>query len=204
MRPKSYLNGIYLPSFLESFRTKIIAERKERLHTIFLSFKLAYDRFKEHTGLLYLHLNKTNTLHQTITLVDNIGVAHSFDLDSLEFALQKTAALAYPTIQHHMKTGNKQAAENCLKSLVELIITRSKAGLADRDPIVKRNFGFIGEQAIEIDLGSFYEDPFLKNPIAYKRELFCETIKLKSWIRKRYPELSPFLEQTIQNTIESD
>lgn len=203
MRPESYLNWIYLPSFLEPLRHKIIHERKERLHTIFLSCKLAYDRFKEHTGLLYLHLNKTHIFHQTITLVDNIGIAHPIDLDSLEFALQKTATLAYPKIDQCMKEGDQEAAKRCLKSLIELIVARSKAGLADRDPIVKRNFGFIGEKAIEIDLGSFYEDPLLTQAPAYKRELFCETLKLKSRVQKRYPELFPFLEQTIKNTIET-
>ncbi|HSX03458.1 MAG TPA: hypothetical protein VLG76_01880 [Rhabdochlamydiaceae bacterium] len=204
MRPESYLNRIYLPQFLEPLRCKIIQERKERLQTIFSSFKLAYDRFKEHTGLLYLHLNKTDTVHQTLTLVDNIGVSHCFDLDNLEFALQKTAVLAYQKIEQCMKTNDLAAAEKCLKSLVELIVTRSKAGLADRDPIIKRNFGFIEEKAIEIDLGSFYEDLGLTKPSSYKRALFCECIKLKSWIQKRYPMLYPSLDQSIRTIIDND
>lgn len=204
MRPESYLNWIYLPRTLEPLRNKIIQERKERLQTIFSSFKLAYDRFKTHTGLLYLHLNKTDAIHQTLTLIDNIGISHTFDLDTLEFALQKTAVLAYPKIEQCVKAHDLPAAERCLKSLVELIVARSKAGIADRDPIVKRNFGFIGDKAVEIDLGSFYEDPLLTQSTAYKRELFFESIKLKSWIQKRYPELYPFLEQTIRNVIEND
>lgn len=204
MRPESYLNRLYLPSFLQLLRAKIIQERTERLHSIFSSFKLANDRFKERTGLLYLHLNKTDDLQQPVTLVDNIGISHTFDLDQLEFALQKKAVLAYPQIHHYMKTDRPEAAKACLSSLVELIVERSKAGIADRDPILKRNFGFIGETAIEIDLGSFYEDPLLAKPVAYKRELFFECIKLKNWVQKRYPELSLFLEETVRNKVEKD
>ncbi|HSX11968.1 MAG TPA: hypothetical protein VLF61_00565 [Rhabdochlamydiaceae bacterium] len=204
MRPESILNHVPLPSFLEPLRTKIVQERIERLHSIFSSFKLAHDRFKERTGLLYLHLNKTDDLQQTLTLVDSIGIAHTFDVDQLEFALQKKAILAYPKIHQCMKTGDRETAKACLKSLVELIVERSRAGLADRDPIVKRNFGFIDETAVEIDLGSFYEDALLTKPVAYKRELFFECIKLKSWVKKRYPELYPFLEETVRHEIEKD
>ena len=204
MRPDSFLNRLILPHFLEPARQKIIRLRKERLQEIFLSFKLAHEHFKENTGLLFLHLNKTNYLQQKVTLVDNIGIAHVFDLDKLEFALQKKAVLAYPKLQACMKMNDVAAAKRCLNSLIDLMVERSKSGLADRDPVMKRNFGFIGEKAIEIDLGSFYADPLLVNPAAYKKRLFCESLKLKRSIHKRYPELYPFLEEKIRMTIEKD
>lgn len=204
MRPDSFLSRIPLPGPLDPLRKKIIRLRKERLQEIFSSFKLAHDRFKDHTGMLFLHLNKTDVFHQKITLVDNIGVAHIFDLDDLEFALQKKAVLAYPKLHACMQAKDIAAAKRCLKSLVILMVERSKSGLADRDPIVKRNFGFIGEKAIEIDLGSFYADPLLTKPAAYKKQLFCESLKLKHWVHKRYPELYPYLEKIIRKTIEKD
>lgn len=193
MRPDSYLNRLPLPFFLNPIREKIVEERKERLQTIFMSVKLADTHFKENTGLIYAHLNKTDLFHQKLTLIDNIGIAHTFDIDSLTFALQEKAELALPKIQECMQNHDSAAAKRCIKSLIELIVARSRCGLGDRDPIMTRNFGFIGEKAVEIDLGSFYEDPLLKKPAAYKKELLYETAKLRSWIHKRYPELFDYL-----------
>jgi hypothetical protein len=187
MRPESFFNR---------------AEKQERLRSIFLSFKLAYDRFQERTGLLFLHLNKTDDLQQTLTLFDAIGIAHAFDLDNLEFALQKKATLAYPHIAACMQRGDLESAKASVQSLIELMVERSRAGLADRDPIVKRNFGFIGNRAVEIDLGSFYEDPMLTSPPAYKKQLLYESFRFKQRIQKRHPELYPFLEELIRKKIE--
>ena len=97
-----------------------------------------------------------------------------------------------------MRSGNIESAKRCLKSLIDLIVARNLAGLGDRDAIIKRNFGFIGEKAVEIDLGSFYADPALKNPHLYKKELLFESRKLSKWVAKRYPELFPFLLENIK------
>jgi len=94
-----------------------------------------------------------------------------------------------------------EIAKTCLESLLDLIFARCQTGVLDRDPIMKRNFGFIGEKAIEIDLGSFSLDAFLKSPRASKRTLFFETMKLRRWIKKNHPELYSFLEEKIQEKL---
>jgi hypothetical protein len=199
MRPKSWLN--YLP--FSPFR-KIVDARKKRFEQIFGSCKIAYDDFKAETGLIYLHLNKTDHFHKKLILVDKLGIQHPIDLDKTEFALQTRADLAYGTLHHFMRKGDTESAKACLDSLLELIVTRSKRGIADKDPIIKRNFGFIGTRAVEIDLGSFTRDPYLAKPYYYKRELFYETVKLKRWIHKRYPELDEPLRERLYAHLSAD
>ncbi|MCI0382109.1 MAG: hypothetical protein L0207_03540 [Chlamydiae bacterium] len=204
MRPKSWLKFIPLPFFLEPIRQKIIRQKEKRLHGTFQSFKIANDFLKEQTGLCFLHLNKTpNLFNKPLKIVDRIGIAHFIDLDQTEFALQKKVSLAYPTIKKLVRAGEVDRAKRCLHSLLELISFRSKIGIRNRDPTIKSNFGFIDEKAIEIDLGSFERDEFMKRPVIYKRELLFETIRLKKWIRSHAPELTSFLNQSISDLLSS-
>ena len=96
MRPHSYWDHFPLPTFLEPLRKKVIHKRKERLKNIFTSCKLADTHFKEHTGLIYTHLNPTDLFYQKLTLIDTLGIAHIFDADTLTFALQKRQHLPFP------------------------------------------------------------------------------------------------------------
>jgi len=191
MRPQSWLDTLPVPKIFESFRQKHQKIRMERLNTIFSSCKIAYDRFREGTGLIYMHLNKTNDLKQKLKLFDAIGSVHEIDLDQTEFALQKKATMTYPTIASLMEAQEIEAAKARLISFLDLILERCKVGVVDHDPR-KRNFGFVGEKAIEIDLGSFSVNEYLKSPKAGKRILFFETMKLRRWINKNYPQLSEF------------
>jgi len=194
MRANRWYDLLPLPIFLQT-RTK----RREKLSTLFTSCKIAEKRFKKQTGLLYLHLNQTKNLQKKIQLFDAIGAVHYLDLDPTSFAIQKKATLAYPTLTHLMQAGEIQAAKVRLESLIQLMIARSKAGVADHDPR-KRNFGFVQDQAIEIDLGSFEIKESLKNPKESRRALYYETLKLRKWIKKYHPELSPVLEEILKST----
>ena len=59
----------------------------------FKSCMLLYTQAKERTGILYVHLNKTEHKHPTVTLIDPIGVRHILDLDQTEFIVQEKAEL---------------------------------------------------------------------------------------------------------------
>ncbi|MGE5196844.1 MAG: hypothetical protein ACM3JI_05900 [Anaerolineae bacterium] len=203
MRQHSLLNRIALVGFFERLRQQIVNARKKRLEYIFGSCKMAYECLKEETGLIAIHLNKTSYLKKQLTLLDKLGIAHQVRIDEVEFVLQRKADLVYTTLSRLMESNNISSAKNCLDSLLELIVKRCKNGVADRDPIIKRNFGFIGEQAIEIDLGSFIEDPFLKKPYAYKKDLFYQTIKLRHWLKRHYPPLSSHLEEQLYRHLEN-
>lgn len=169
-------------------------KRQERLETIFGSFKIAYDRLKEETGMLYLQLNRREDFQKPLILIDPIGIHHSVDPNQMTFALQKRATLAFPTLQALIDSGKTEEAKTHLISLIDLIIKRTQAHVADFDPIIKRNMGFIDGKAVEIDLGSFLNDDNLSNPIAQRRVLFFETLKMRSWLKKRAPDLLSFFD----------
>lgn len=204
MRPNHWVDHLPAPSFLKSLQKSFIHLRLDRLDHIFSSCKLAYDHLKEETGLVYLHLNKTDLFHQQLILYDKLGIAHQIDLDRTTFALQQRASLAFPTLKELYRNQNFKQAKRCINSLMDLIIVRSKRGIFDQDPRLERNFAFIEDKAIEIDLGSFSYNPYLKRANYWKKELFFETIQLKQWTKKNCPELLPFVESLIIEKISEE
>lgn len=199
MRPKTWLDSIALPEILDRPRRKLLKKRQKRLAGIFNSSKLAHDKLKEETGIIYLHLNKTDLFNKKITIVDKLGIAHPIDIDKTEFVLQKKAELLYPRIDALMKQKDLEAAKHCLDSLLNLMVTRSKKGILDNDAILSRNFGVVdGDRAIEIDIGSFLRKDKLKSPAVLKKTFLIETIRLQRYVKKKYPKLLDHLYERIE------
>ena len=187
-------------SFFDKALKRLFGMREYRLLRTFTSLKLAYTQLKEEAGLLYLHLNPTEHLQRSLTLYDSCGIAHTIDLDTAKFFLQKKAVPIETHLAALKQEENHAAAKECIDSLLQLILVRCTKGFADRD-IVDRNLGFIGTQAIEIDSGSFLENERMREPFVYRQELFYGTLELKSWLQEEYPELLPYLEETVTERI---
>lgn len=57
-----------LPNKLDQLREKTVAFKKSKLKRDFDSYVLAYNELREETGLIFVHLNKTDFLNQTVTM----------------------------------------------------------------------------------------------------------------------------------------
>jgi hypothetical protein len=183
------LHALPLPHFFEPLRAKQL-QKMEHYSPLFLeSCTIAYRDFKEQSGLIYLHLNKTHHFNRKATLIDPLGIAHTLDLDNTQFALQKNAQLCYPKFRQLVQEGNLADAKICIDSLFNLIRDRARKGIKDRDPHIRKNIGFIGNQAIEIDIGSFTKgapDPLCSDWTKITR-------RLHAYLTKHNTELSHYL-----------
>ena len=94
---------MHLPGFLEQFKQSVILSREKRAERLYQSCHTAFENYKEETGLLYVHLNKTPLPMKKLTVHDKLGFAHQLDLESIAFALQKKAHLVYPTLKNFME-----------------------------------------------------------------------------------------------------
>lgn len=193
----------HFPHSLEHVANRALGMREFRIGRTFKSLKIAYDSLKEEVGLLYLHLNPTSCFHKTLILYDPNGIAHEIDIDSTRFYLQRHAT----SLKSHLLTLKKyqdhRRAQKSLTSLCDLILDRCRKGFADRDPYSK-NFGFIDDQAIELDAGSFAFCPQMKDPHFYKQELFYIALQLNHWIQKNYPQLLGHLHAKVHKEVASD
>lgn len=195
LRINSRLNSFTLPWGLDRVRLRLLGGRfppEERLQFLFNSAKIAYLSLPQETGLLYLHLNKSDHLNQTLILVDALGIRHSFFLDHLEFALQSKAELVYPTLTRLLHEGDFEGIKKRITSLLTLFKELTEKGIADWDGRISRNFGFIGERAIRIDMGGLTQHIHLP-PLP-----FLELDSLYQWLLPLNPSLAEFFKGELE------
>ena len=170
------------------------AKKQAQLHKEFLSYKLAYENLCEQTGLVFLHLNKTNDLHLTLDLVDKLGIHHPIPLDKYEFLLQKRASLLYTALNQMIEENRLSDAKETLSKLVGLLAKRAEKGISDKDPDLITNFGVIGTTPIQIDVGRFSPS----EPKLDKDEIIRITDRLDQYLITRCPELQQHLKTQIE------
>jgi hypothetical protein len=169
-----------------------------KLQKDFRSYKIAYETLKEETGLIYLHLNKSEDLHLRIPVYDKIGVEHWIELDEMQFILQKRAEMVYPTLANWIENGEIAKAKGTLTELVQILKNRFEKEIFDKDPDLNTNFGILDGHPIQIDVGRFRKDNFYSNKQVYKLEIMRITDNLKQWLEGNCPELSFHLQREIQ------
>jgi hypothetical protein len=198
IEPQKWLMLLPLPNALQSRRNRFYERILSKHCRDFNSYKIAYDTLKEETGLIYIHLNKTNNLHKQLTLSDKLHINHQIDLDQTEFIIQKKAQLVYPYIDQMMSQGNSQCIQQALHSILSIIVSRCQKGIFDEDPRIHCNVGLIGTQAIFIDVGRFKADPQRTKPEIYKQDISLITARFKGWLADKHPSLVPLLEEEIK------
>lgn len=186
-----------LPENWEKKRTHWKKKKWETVNDTFLSCKISYELFKDQTGVIFVHLNRTNHLQTTLLVKDRIGFTHRLPLDNLPFVIQKKAI---PTDQYLLTlraTGNLNKAKQAIQEMLLFTRKRAELGFSDKDPHLIRNFGFIDNQAVEIDIGGFHKDP--KKGLSYykSREIFKIEEKLLPWIQENYPELTDYIQEQV-------
>ena len=161
--PKNWLTGFPF-SLFEKYRFDHVEKKQLYFESTFRSFKDAYEFFREESGLLFLHLNKTRDLKTSISLVGYEGKKFSIDLDSKEFIVQRKAERICDYLPDLLAEGKLDRAREAVRELLELIAVRCKKGFADQDVGIRNNFGFLDGRVILIDCGNLYPRPILETP----------------------------------------
>lgn len=190
--PTPLLEKIPLPKFLASWRALVLEKRAKRLHKIFSSAHIASTTLSEQTGVFYLNINPQEGKYPEVTIYDNIGISHSLDLNTTPFLLQRKADLIFPYLETH-----REEAKKVIDSLFACIANRSHKGVSNRDPVVRKNFGILEGEVIEIDIGSFASVQGEKSPLLSKREIFYQTRDLKNWVEINAPELREYFNRKL-------
>lgn len=190
-------DGRYVVKFLKKklFQTHRFWDPKERWKKEnkrmrdFASYCLAFNALKEETALCCVHLNPTSWLPQQLNLTDELGNHHRLNPNEISFILQRKADLVYPTLDRLMQEGRIDEAKQALSSLMALLATRAAKGIADSDPDLDKNFGFIGNQAVQIDIGRFSDRPL---PTRYRDR---NLPKNNRWEGVSFPPIKPSFTQ---------
>jgi hypothetical protein len=170
-------------------RLQIKDHNIKQLHHNFLSYKESFEHLKEETGLILLHINRTNTLKKTLTLVDKTRAEYTVPLDQVTFILQHKADLIYPTLDTLYKAGNLEKAKQVISQVVHLIYSCSQKGYVDQDPVLRKNYGLLEDRAIHIDVGDLVKNERVQSheqTLAHVKEM---TESLRKRLEHTYPAL---------------
>lgn len=173
---------------------KRMTEREES----FSSYKIAFNQLKEETGLLFLHLNKTNKLKTKVTLIDQHESPVEVNLDDLEFLIQKKGCLAFEHLEMLIKEKEYDKVLKGVHSLLKIVAKRNQMGIYDKDLQFYKNFGFHENEAMEIDIGEFKLN--VEVPNTYN-ELKRISYQISEFVRETAPEFLPTLELEMNKEI---
>jgi hypothetical protein len=199
LRTPEFLNHFPMNPLLDGYRVRKTAEKKDRLERAFRSYKISYDTLRPETGIVYVHLNKTHSLHKSITVYDKLDRRFDIGLDGMEFLIQKKGTQIYPTLSALMQKGEVEHAKRLLSNVVKLVIARSDKGVKDLDPFLRKNCGFFGDQAVFIDVGNFVPDESLKTYEGRKKEVAKVMAWIMHWLNHNYPELAEHVTNEVQS-----
>ena len=203
-RPQAWLDYVTFIPWMKEYRQDKIEKKKSKLEGVFTSWKIAYENLRPETGVVFIHLNKTHNLNQTIKLYDKVGLEHALNLDDYEFMLQKKADLLCPTLEKMVAENRLDDARNLIDRLLALIISEYKRGYADNDHALMQNTGVYANRPIHIDVGQFVRNRKIQNLVLSNQELFNKTWKFHRWLAKEAPPLASHLKMRLQELIGED
>jgi len=189
-----------LPAF-DRYREEKKEKKWQILNFFIKSWKVAFDNLKAETGLIYVHLNKTDHLNKKLIIQDKLGIKHRLNLDQMEFCIQQRAEMLCDVLMEYKIKADDSSARLLIDNLIALIVSEYERGLADNDHALMQNTGVVQGRPIHIDVGQFIMNEEIKNPIKYHQELFTKTYKFKKWLAQNYEEMSHHLEMRLEEMI---
>ena len=184
-----------LPSIgpFKHYKKKHLERKNKMLTGVFSGYHLAYRKHREESGIIYIHLNRTDTIGKTVVLYDKIGIRRKIDLDNVVFVLQQRAVKTREALRQALNDKDVALAKKRMRAVFDLYALEYEKGMYDRDRGVMHNTGFIGDRVIRLDVGKLVESETIKEPAARKEDFDKVLARMRRWLRANYPDLYPEL-----------
>ncbi len=205
LRPSWIIDALPEWDFLKDYREKIRERKNKLIMVVFSGYKLAYEELKSESGIVYLHLNKTQHLSKNLTVYDKLGLKWEIDLDPIVFVIQEKAKTTRAVVTDALKNNDIGLVEKRITQILDLYLFEYSKGIYDIDHGVLHNTGFVGDKPIHLDVGRLTKDPKMKLPEYYQPDLIMIVNKFDVWFRRGYPEQYPeikvFLEEKMSKIL---
>lgn len=188
----------FVPPFLRMKARALTRYFDQKKEVEFSSYQIAYEQLKEETGLIYLHLNPSSHIRQTLTIYDKINVRHQLDPDRIVFIVQKKVDLLYPLLDLITKNREIDRGKQVITELVGLLAVRCQKGIRDTNPNLIDHFGLIDNQVVQFHIGQFSLDEQERERSVYIEEIKTITSRLHAELKEKNQELATYLEDEIQ------
>ncbi|MBS0625224.1 MAG: hypothetical protein JSS32_04170 [Verrucomicrobia bacterium] len=162
------------------------------------SYPLAFQKLRKESGLIYLHLHKTQEPLPSAELIDPSGRKIRLDLNRAAFVLQKKAS----SYRAHMEKVACEEGTIGLKREIDAWLAfcshRMELKIGDHDHDIWENIGvFEDEELLFIDPGKIYAN----EQMHLEREWWKATHRLHKWLLKTDPEAAAYLERGRDNCL---
>jgi hypothetical protein len=164
-----------------SWKSQESLKRSQRRKFFCESYALAGKFWKEETGIVYLHLGKTQHL-PSVRLVDKAHRVLMVDLNQVPFVIQKRGEPLYPALQKIRQEQGEAAFQEMIAMFFQMIEDRLSLGIGDKDHDVEHNFGYVDGKILHLDPGRFFLfDPEDLEALAHER--WSSTHALAKWLK---------------------
>jgi hypothetical protein len=167
--------------------------KKEKVESLFRASVLAFEKAREETGVLFLHLNRSENLFPLFKAKGPLGQKIRLNLDHFRFVIQKRVEPFRASLLKEIRSSNREGVKRKIDSFLFLVESRVDKGIRNSDPSLSRNFGFLGDRALEIDFGNYSEHGLIK-----ENEIGRYTRKLREWLTENAPEWIEYLDERTQ------
>lgn len=178
---------------VSQYRQKLEKNHKAREEFILNSFRISFHELGEQTGLLALHLGQSPPSSQSLHVIDALGCSYHLKLWATPFALQIKRPLLMQEFIKAIDAKREEQAKQILDALLVVIKERAEKGILNRDRSFLRNYGFDGERAYQIDVGSFFKRPDLEPAARYEKSLRDSVDPIQEWLSQNAPEMLSYL-----------
>lgn len=201
LKPSVFLDLLPPVPPFEAYRTKQTMRKNRKLEGVFAGYRLAYEKHKDSSGIVFLHLNKTDTLQKKVIVIDKIGREHAIDLDEVVFVLQEKAQTMRQVVQELLSKGDLPLAKHRIHQIFDLYVSEYQKGIFDHDHGVMHNTGFVGNKPIHLDVGKLKKDQTMKDPVVYSKDLELVARRMDSWLKENTGSHYPGLAKEIEDNI---
>lgn len=186
----------WFPSFL---RDPLIEKRKRRMQRLFKSAYIAKTKLAQETGVFFCHLAKNKSDSFPIILKDKLGSPFPLDLGITEFVVQKKAIDAEKTLDTLLQKKQVDEAILAMQKLLVLIEERSQKGIKNKDGKILENYGFIENEPIEMDIGSYIYRNHSTCPNPHRNASQKAKKQLLHWVQKHHLTFYDQIQQALNS-----
>ena len=176
------------------FATKKWVNRRKSKQTLYpQSYRLAYEKMREETDLLHVHMGPSQETFPIICITDKAFRRFQIDLNQIPFILQKKASLSFFD-QLHLVKDKQEELQSWIDQYISLNRKRISLLIANQDKHIKNNYRCEKGRLIYIDPGRYYINEELLNFEFLKDEWYKATYELKAWMTYNAPSEIVYLE----------
>lgn len=190
LHPSIFINSLPPVGFLKDYKEKQVTRKERKLFGVFKSYKLAFDKDKDESGLIFIQLNTEGNLERTVTVIDKIGIRRTINLQNYPFILQYKGETLRTVISNLLKNGDVEKAKQRFGQILDMYAREYNKGVFDHDHGVMQNTGFVGDQPIHLDVGKLLPEEQMTDKAFAKKDAELVVAKMNEWVEKNYPEYS--------------